>query len=256
MRREPRPSPAPAARCPLGRTSTRPRRPARLRPRRCAGSTITRRRPGRRRPTVTLRSTCGRRVIAAPRQLGERPPAAGQHVEQLHAGEQAVAGGGQIGGRSTCPDCSPPRARPPLPRAPRARSGRPPAVSTTLMPCSAIASRKPRLVITVTTTVSSASSAPRRGGRWRTDGDEVVAVDQCRRSRRPPGRGRRRRRRPGRRRRRRATTAALQVLGVGRAAPVVDVAAVGIGVDHVTSAPSRPQHPRRDGRCGTRWRSR
>ena len=116
-------------------------------------------------------------------------------------------------------------------RAPRARSGRRPSVSTTLMPCSAMARRKPRLVITVTTTVSC-GSRPRSWRSTRADGDDVVAVDHAAVLRRRRAAGRRRRRRPGRRRRRRLTTACWSDSGWVEPQPALMLRPVGLGVDH------------------------
>ena len=65
-----------------------------------------------------------------------------------------------------CPDCSPPRLSPWASNA--ASTWRSPtSVSRTAMPRCAIARRKPRLVMTVTTTVSAGQPAARRRGRAR-----------------------------------------------------------------------------------------
>ena len=55
-----------------------------------------RRRRGPAAATRTLRSTCGRRVIAARPASASGCARRGDHVEQLHAGEQPVAGRGQV----------------------------------------------------------------------------------------------------------------------------------------------------------------
>ena len=111
-----------------------------------------------------------------------------------------------------------------------------------------MARRNPRLVITVTTTVSPVEQALVAQVEGE-QGDELVAVDQL-----PVGvDGEMRSASPskasptcgpsGHDRR-------LQGLGVGRPAPVVDVAAVGIGVDHRHRGPQVGQHPGADGGGG------
>ena len=110
------------------------------------------------------------------------------------------------------------------------------------MPCSAIPSRNPRLVITVTTTVSCDEQAPVvtiDGG----DADDLVTVDQpadgvhCESpiavavERDADGRAG-------------LDDGSLEVTRVGRAAARVDVGAIGFGVQDGEVGAQRPQHVR------------
>ena len=233
---------------PLGRTSTRPGRPARPRRRRCRRPIASSDVGVAARPPARSTSTWGSRVMAVGGQLGERPAgprAAGRAAARRSAGRRRWWPGRR---KITWPDCSPPSDQPPrLERLEHVAvadlRSRPPRC-----PCSAMASRNPRLVMTVTTTVSSAQLAPvaQVDG---AEGDEVVAVDQLRRSRRRPAPGRRRRRTPARRRRPAPPPRACRSSGWVEPQPVVDVAAVGLGVQHLDRRrPSRREHVGGDGR--------
>ena len=190
----PRPSPAPAARCRSGGPApgrarrARPPRPRSRRrwPRRCRR---------RRSATRTLTSTCGQ--LGHRRRRPARRAAGPDRTRRSSSCDARTAGRRRWwpGRRSTMwPDCSPP-SEPPVALerlehvAVADLRSRPPRC-----PASAIARRKPRLVITVTTTVSPARR-PRRAEVDGEQGDEVVAVDERARSRRRPAPGRRRRRR-------------------------------------------------------------
>ena len=80
---------------PLGRSSTRPPSPSSA----SAAATSARRprssRSSGRWARRTLRSTCGSRSITDA-ELGERPAGAGDDVGEVDAGEQPVAGGGEV----------------------------------------------------------------------------------------------------------------------------------------------------------------
>src|SRR5581483_7595828 len=89
------------------------------------------------------------------RQLREGAARPAHHVEQLHGGQQPVAGGGEVG-EDDVPDCSPPIEYPPE-RSASSTHRSPTGVSTTVIPRACIASRNPRLLITVTTTASRRS---------------------------------------------------------------------------------------------------
>ena len=78
----------------------------------------------------------------------------------------------------------------------------------------------------------------------RADRDDLVAVDELARVRRRRSPGRRRRRRPARRRRRARAPPRCRPSGCGRPAAVVDVAAVGRGVEHVDVGAERARTPR------------
>ena len=113
--------------------------------------------------------------------------------------------------------------------APRSRSGRRPWSSRprSRPPPSPCGSRS-----------CSSRSPPRRRGSSpasrevkRRDRDDLVAVELAARRRRRRARGRRRRRRRSRSRRRARRPRSASVLGMGRAAALVDVAAVGLGGD-------------------------
>ena len=193
----------------------RPRRGARRRRCRCSA-------------TRTLRSTCGSRVMAASASSAERAP--GRRT-QRRAAAPPVSRPSPVVARSA-EDHVPAllaaeRAGPRRP-APRARSGRRPALSTTSMPCSRHGEAEPEVghhgddhgVVGEPPALVAVDGA---------DGDDLVAVDEPRRRRRP------RSTRSASPSKASPTSAPaldhrlLQVLRVGRAAAGVDVGAVGLG---------------------------
>ena len=151
---------------PLGRSSTRPAPPS-------VGSAVGDRPPQRRsaqRPRPgrprDVAQDLGQPRHGRARELGQRPARAGDDVEQLQPGEQAVAGGGQVAEDDVAATARR-RGRCRRSARPRARSGRRPRSRRPSMPAASSASRSPRLLMTVTTTASPREHAPAAAGRWR-----------------------------------------------------------------------------------------
>ena len=141
------------------------------------------------------------------------------------------------------PEVSPPRMPPRLAQHGRARSGRRPARAGTRCRCSRSASSRPRLLITVPTTGPAQRAAPLAGAR--DDVQELVAVDDAPEvidhheavavavEREPDVRAH-------------ARHGQLQQVRRGRAAAVVDVAAVGRAADGHDLGAQVGEHARPD----------
>ena len=177
-RSAPRPSPAPAARCRWAAPAPGPSSPSSASAAAISAAERGSATSGRRSATAHVDAApAGSRVIDAPASSASGRPGACDDVEQQQPGEQAVAGGGEVGGRSRGRDCSPPSDVAAARRAPRARSGRRPAVSTTSMPARRHRQAEAEVRHHRDDDGVVGAAARGRAGRARAMRDDLVAVD-------------------------------------------------------------------------------